>query len=311
MKKIYILLAGLIALSTSCGTLRYEEHQSRTAQISSAGVITPTTADLNVSPDRITHTETFSHQKRENDFDVRYAKEYTLSSAMMKYKADVIVGALYNITTSEDASQVTVTITGYPANYVNFRKTTSEDSILLSVTTPSDRGEIKSSSLLSQNWGVRLGWQNMFSFVYGTSSLIGAEYTGGSRFSNWGFMGFGFGYAYDLECKDHYVPLYAQFKVYILGKKRVNPYIAINQGVAFRLAPSKTTEDFAFTVGSHTRGEIGVNFRLNPNTSLSLAYNIGTSPWGSAYGMSKLADHFYWMTPEHYIYHGLRLGITF
>lgn len=312
MKKIYILLAGLIALSTACSTYRYEEHQSRVSQMGSTGIITSTTADLNVSPNRITHLETFTQKKNENDLDLRYIKEKTLSNAMHKYKADVIVGALYDITTSEDGATITVSVTGYPANYVNFRKTTSEDSLLLAVSSTAEKGDVKSSSLL--RWGVKIGWQNTFNVVYGLTTTIGGEYNGGYRFSHWGLAGLGFGYQYDLDGKTHYIPVYAQFKVYFLGKKRVNPYIGVNQGVGIRLNSEGAQPILTF--GSHTRGEIGVNFRLSPTTSLNLSYDIGTSPWIDYYtiqpapitgseGTLQMAD------PFHQLYQGLRFGITF
>ena len=146
--------------------------------------------------------------------------------------------------------------------------------------------------------------------------LIGGEYSGGKRFNNWSLFGFGFGYANSLDNKDHYIPLYLQLKFFIVGKKRINPYIGLSQGVAFRILPQENKVPI-LTVGSHTRGEIGINFRTTLTTNLSFAYVMGTSPQIYFYDMTPVQTgtntqtSFYFAKPLHYFYNGIKLSFTF
>lgn len=155
MRKIYLLfaLAALLLLSCRSGEYlyKYNESTARYLQPSVSGFVTPMTADLTVSPTRITHTETFDNELSEEDFRVsgrylkrsdenettkllnfdsplvRYMKNYTIGQAVKKYEADIIIAPIFEITTTEDYRKITVTISGYPASYVNFRKTTDAD----------------------------------------------------------------------------------------------------------------------------------------------------------------------------------------
>ncbi len=155
MKKLYFLLALIPAIFVSCHSdeylYKYNESTARYLQPTMSGFITPTTADLNVSPTRITHSETFANELTEDDFEIsgtrlrkvndneesnllnyespliQYMKNYTIGQAVKKYQADIIVGPIFEIKTSEDYEKITVTISGYPASYTNFRKTTDAD----------------------------------------------------------------------------------------------------------------------------------------------------------------------------------------
>jgi len=316
MKRIYIFLIGLLFLSTSCNIYRYEEHQSRVVNLGGNGVITSTTADLNVSETRISHTETFAHEETENDVDINYAKKYTLSSALIKHNADVLVGILYDVTTNEQNDKVSVTVTGYPATYVNFRNTSSEDSLILSLASGlTDVENTKASMTITEKEKKeeKKRWENSLALTYGLVLEPGIEYTGGMRFDDMFYVGFGVGYNFNLDDYSHYAPLFLQFKTFFLNKKRINPFIGVSQGVGVRL------EQYGgcFAIGSHTRGEVGVNFKLNPKTSLFLEYNIGISPY--IYSRNRFIDnsystygnYAYQYQAAHRLYQGFKIGITF
>ena len=344
MKKINILLISLMVLASSCSIYRYEDQSYREIQPKATGIITPTTADLNVSPTRISYTEIFKHEKDENDINLRDAKEQTLSNALAKYNADMMVGTLFDVSTSESADQVVVTVVGYPATYVNFRPATSEDSLLIAAAAPAaEKSEYNSSStLFRKKLDVKRGWQNAFNLLYGLSVRPGIEYQGGNRFNKWGLVGFGFGYSYNIGEYDymysyvvpdpdghpdegywtrgnvnynyHYVPVYAHFKVYILGDKRVNPFVGIEQGVGLCIRPVGPLTELS--IGSHTRGEIGLNFRINAKTGVALSYNIGVSPTfvpGSVYTYPtpETNPDFPFTGIGHKLYQGFKLGINF
>lgn len=161
MKKFYLFL--LVAFfASSCATTqyryKYDESTARYLEPAMQGFITPSTADLNISNTRIYHTEIFANNLTTEDFRTSYAttstpfsvypssqvqavqssanfdskkityiKNYTIGEAVKKYNADVIVGPIFEIKTSEDYQTITVTVSGYPATYVNFRKATKED----------------------------------------------------------------------------------------------------------------------------------------------------------------------------------------
>ena len=159
MKKIYLLLTCLSVLLFSCSTeeylYKYNESTARYLQPSLSGYIIPMTADLNVSPTRISHSEIFDNELTADDFkssnnsvrltneieltmltnndspSIQYMKNYTIGQAVKKYGADIIVAPMIEITTSADYTKITVTITGYPASYTNFRKMTESDAKLL------------------------------------------------------------------------------------------------------------------------------------------------------------------------------------
>lgn len=152
MKKIYLLFACVSVLLFSCNTeeylYKYNENTARYLQPSISGFVTPVTADLNVSLTRISHTETFDNELTKEDFNtsakyssdngmsilvsndspsIQYMKNYTIGQAVKKYGADIIVAPMFEVTTSADYLKITVTITGYPASYSNFRKITEAD----------------------------------------------------------------------------------------------------------------------------------------------------------------------------------------
>lgn len=128
---VVVVLGGC---STTEKFYRYDESTARYLTPGMTGFVTPTAVDLQISATRISHTETLPNTLTQRDIDdieysgtVHYLKNYTVSQAVKKYNADVIVAPIFDIKTSDDFSTITITVTGYTANYINFRKATSED----------------------------------------------------------------------------------------------------------------------------------------------------------------------------------------
>lgn len=131
------LSVTILILMGACTTGKFYSYDESTARYLSPGMtgfVTPTAADLQVAESRISHVETFPNTLKQNDVDdiehsgtVNYLKNYTVAQAVKKYNADVIVAPLFDIKTSEDFSTITITVIGYPANYINFRKATPDD----------------------------------------------------------------------------------------------------------------------------------------------------------------------------------------
>lgn len=140
MKKkspILSLLCALCILMGSCTTEKFYSYDESTARYLSpemSGFVTPTVADLKVTETKITHVETFQNTLRQSDLNdiehsgtIQYFKNFTIAQAVKKYNADVIVAPIFDVKTSEDFSTITITVMGYPANYINFRKATTDD----------------------------------------------------------------------------------------------------------------------------------------------------------------------------------------
>lgn len=135
MKKIYISLVVLAIIISSCGfpKIIVREKPQNLVQMGTPAILLTTTADLDVSSNRMTYSETFNTTSL--DEIVNYAKPKALSNALIKNNADVIVCVTYDVNIDQKANATTITVTGYPATYVNFRQATAADTMLL-LTTP-------------------------------------------------------------------------------------------------------------------------------------------------------------------------------
>ncbi|MGN0186437.1 MAG: hypothetical protein ACI392_01655 [Paludibacteraceae bacterium] len=60
------------------------------------------------------------------DFTVREYKERLIAKVLKTNSSDVLIGTLVEVTTNADGFLV-MTVTGYPAKYVNFRSATEAD----------------------------------------------------------------------------------------------------------------------------------------------------------------------------------------
>lgn len=140
MRKI-LLLAVPVILFMSCSgpkTLRYATYNENSAYYmnpTGRGFSTPLVSDISVSNDRITYEQEFVNHPMSlskkvigiSDKDIDYMKTYTISQAAIINGADIIVYPVFAVTTSDDGSTITVTLTGYPGRYTNFRKAQKED----------------------------------------------------------------------------------------------------------------------------------------------------------------------------------------
>jgi len=123
--KLRLLLAlscGSLLLLTSC------KSYSKTAvssDIHGPTVIQkPVVADLDVQEKKVSGTATAKGSKRVSEL-----KEMALNDALTKANADVLIEPRYEISTSGNNS--TVTVTGYPATYKNFRPMEPADTMFI------------------------------------------------------------------------------------------------------------------------------------------------------------------------------------
>ena len=125
MRKNIILLLAVTVLTASCSL-------SRT--VSSAKTVLPKTdlvlADLDIQTNKVTGEYRYDIQK---DLQKTVDKEDIINnaiySALLPMKADVLVAAQYQIESLNRGNRVyyTVTVSGYPAYYRNFRQSSIKD----------------------------------------------------------------------------------------------------------------------------------------------------------------------------------------
>lgn len=108
----------------------YKESSARNLEPKHSVMISPLLADLQVSAERISYTESEMFKDYLVTPDVvKYIadfKKVALSRAAAYYRSDVIIGAIIDVITNAQG-RLEITVSGYPAKYVNFRNATAED----------------------------------------------------------------------------------------------------------------------------------------------------------------------------------------
>lgn len=150
MKKIIVPFAiAMVALLTSCGSFGPKAMVKTTAthtQVSAATPIVAVFADLEVSPNKISYFYLPSKTVARGGYDnvVNSAVREALAN---NGNGDVIVGLETQVKYNEKSEIESITITGYPAKYVNFRN--PGDDYLKEISKGSANGNSGSSSPFS------------------------------------------------------------------------------------------------------------------------------------------------------------------
>lgn len=143
MKKTLLTVATMALTLTSCSTLstapivtqtqskslEYMESSARVLEAEHHMLAIPVIAELDVSDKKINYTE----KDMFANLDVTHAllnnivelKKIALSRAARAYDADVLLGATIDVVTKN--GRLEITVSGYPAHYVKFRKAKNED----------------------------------------------------------------------------------------------------------------------------------------------------------------------------------------
>jgi len=120
--RIAVFLGALLLLS-SCATVSKVET-AKTLEIYGPGVIqNPVIADLDVQDKKVRGTATGPRSSAE------WVRNMALVNAIKAANADVLVAPVYEMETVR--RQTTVTVTGFPATYKDFRSATVADSSLI------------------------------------------------------------------------------------------------------------------------------------------------------------------------------------
>lgn len=123
MKKILSVasVVSVLIIASSCSSLKSTTNTAKTLPIYGAGVIQkPVIVELDVKQIKVTATVTGKPGSK-----LEILKAEAVSMAVKNAAADVLVEPSYTIVSSRGSS--TVTVTGFPATYKNFRDIRIED----------------------------------------------------------------------------------------------------------------------------------------------------------------------------------------
>ncbi len=134
MKKQLLFLAFMafacLSVHAQNRTTDYKESSARNLEPLHSVMVSPLIADLQITGDRIVYTEkdAFAAYAVTPDI-VKFIpnfKKVALSCAARAHGADAIIGATVDVITNAEG-RLEISISGYPAKYVNFRNATADD----------------------------------------------------------------------------------------------------------------------------------------------------------------------------------------
>lgn len=120
---IFLLLATCLC---SCSSVR---HTSTVVPVDNQ-VVSFAVADIIVSPEKISHTTSWSYNPFKR-VSIELIKDNTTARMLQDAKADVLVEPEYIIEKRGFLRGGSVTVIGFPAKYSNFHKMTSEEAELV------------------------------------------------------------------------------------------------------------------------------------------------------------------------------------
>ncbi len=145
MKRVFLFLM-LSLLITSCSVTK--TATAKKLDIYGSGVMhIPVVADLKVQQQKVSATIV-----TDEGVVSESAKQKAIAEAIEKANADILVEP--NFKTKTEGSMVTITVTGFPATYKNFRNATQTDVDLLRVgiLQESEKAEGGKESKKSKGW---------------------------------------------------------------------------------------------------------------------------------------------------------------
>lgn len=117
----------LLVVFFSCSEMKY--YSTKSSDILSSRVIQkPVVADLDVAEKKVTGTASNS-----SSISLKKIENNAIYDALSKSNADILIEPRF--TTEIKKGVTTITVTGYPAIYKNFRPLTEKDTILLKYST--------------------------------------------------------------------------------------------------------------------------------------------------------------------------------
>lgn len=134
MKK-FLLTIMILAGFSFCGyaqktTVKIQDTQARIVGINPTAYVNPLTVELQVHPQgRVTDTWPLTIQQVEKDMggQLENIRSWALFMSCQKANADVIIAPMFNFKSTDDGEGYTITVVGFPANFVNWHTATKDD----------------------------------------------------------------------------------------------------------------------------------------------------------------------------------------
>lgn len=138
MKKILLFMFALCAMSaTAQNVFRFHENEGRKNEPSYNTYAKPLVCELQVLDNPITKGKEalrWSFKMNKDEVEVAFKgntenlRKYAIYRTISEFKADCLVAALVNIDTEDaDRQGYTISVTGYLANFVNWRNAEAAD----------------------------------------------------------------------------------------------------------------------------------------------------------------------------------------
>ncbi|MCF0194801.1 MAG: hypothetical protein HUK00_06455 [Bacteroidaceae bacterium] len=134
MKKVlFSVLFTLIATAAfaqSKTVVEFEDRQARLLDVESNVIFKPMVVEMQIMEKvgKIHEEFEFDHIKLESlNNTVENIRKWATAEAAMKHKADVIVGALFDVKYNSQAKTGKVIVEGYPAKFVNWHTVNNTD----------------------------------------------------------------------------------------------------------------------------------------------------------------------------------------
>lgn len=171
-------------------------------------------------------------------------------------------------------------------------------------------------------------WESSIRLLYEDIVSAGIHYDGMYRVNKAFGIGIGTGYNYVFHSLHssmyHRVPLYAIARVYLIGEKKVNPFFGFAQGIDVGFykitnnhydgfdpgtqTPNHIVGEWMY-IGSHSRIEFGLNFRLNASKSVFFSIEAGVSACPDKYYVEP--ENIWFGAHQYEPAFGVNLGFTF
>ena len=158
MKKLFLLafvvLFPLTAFAQS-KTTKVQHTQARMLDVNANSYVKPLTVEVQVNEKigKVTDVFKLSREKVETELkgNIDNVYSYAIFLATKKYNADLIVAAIFNFQTAENGDGYEVELTGFPANFVNWKTATPDDYEWIRLETTKTTDKATTDAIIKKN----------------------------------------------------------------------------------------------------------------------------------------------------------------
>lgn len=128
---LFALLAWGCNMFAQKNNVRVQDTQARLVDIYSRAYVKPLTVELSVDKNkgRVKDEWALTKEQAETEMggSLENIRSYAVYMSSQKHNADAIVAATFNFRTNDAGDGYLITITGYPASFVNWKTAESAD----------------------------------------------------------------------------------------------------------------------------------------------------------------------------------------